>query len=78
MNLKEARTKARMTQLELCVATKIHQSRLSRMEKGYEWVKKIEAESIAKALGFNLRDISYSHNMVDRRESNILQPRKNT
>ena len=69
MNMKELRTKVRMTQFDVCMATRMQQCVVSKIERGDMWVKKADRIAIAEALSCNVDDITFSQNMKDRREN---------
>ena len=57
MNLRLARTKARMSQLELSIKTQMSQTDLSLIERGLKFPTKEHAGKIAEALQVNIEDI---------------------
>jgi len=61
MDLKEARFKRRLTQLELRLKTGIHQSKISHFERGYLIPREDEKARLAKALGVKANDLNWSH-----------------
>ena len=48
-----------LSQYDISIETKIHQSRLSLLERGYVKPKKKEKEAIADALGVQVEDIDW-------------------
>lgn len=59
MDLVEARVKRRKTQWDIRIATGIHQSKVSLIERGYVCPTDSEKSILAKALGFQVGDISW-------------------
>ena len=57
MNLRLARTKARMSQLELSIKTQMSQTDLSLIERGLKFPTKEHAGKIAEALQVNIKEI---------------------
>ena len=57
MNLKLARTKAKMSQLELSIKVQITQTDLSLIERGLKVITKQQAEKIADALQINIAEV---------------------
>ncbi len=57
MNLKLARTKTKMSQLELSIKTQMSQTDLSLIERGLKFPTKEHAGKIAEALQVNIEDI---------------------
>lgn len=57
MNLRLARTKAKMSQLELSIKTQVSQTDLSLIERGLKFPTKKHAGKIAKALQVDIEGI---------------------
>ncbi len=57
MNLKLARTKAKMSQLELSIRTQMSQTDLSLIERGLKLPTEKQAEKIAEVLQVNIEEI---------------------
>ena len=57
MSLKLARTKAKMSQLELSIKSQMSQTDLSLIERGLKFPTKEQAEKIAEALQVNIEEI---------------------
>ncbi len=57
MNLKLARTKAKMSQLELSIKTQMSQTDLSLFERGLKFPLEKQAEKIAEALHVDIKEI---------------------
>ncbi len=57
MNLKLARTKAKMSQLELSIKAQMSQTDLSLIERGLKFPTKEHAGKIAKALQVKREDV---------------------
>ncbi len=57
MNLKLARTKAKMSQLELSIKTQVSQTDLSLIERGLKFPSKNNAKKIADVLQIDVNEI---------------------
>ena len=57
MNLKVARTKAMMSQLELSIKTQMSQTDLSLIERGFKFPTEKQSEKIAEVLQVNIEEI---------------------
>lgn len=57
MNLKLARTKAKMSQLELSIKSQMSQTDLSLIERGLKFPTKVQAGKIAEALQVDIEEI---------------------
>ncbi len=57
MDLKLARTKAKMSQLELSIRTQMSQTDLSLIERGLKFPIEEQAEKIAEVLQANIEEI---------------------
>jgi transcriptional regulator with XRE-family HTH domain len=57
MNLKLARTKAKMSQLELSIRTQMSQTDLSLIERGLKFPTRKQARKIAEVLHVNVNEI---------------------
>jgi len=64
MNPTEARFKKKKTQWDVRLATGIHQSKISLMERGYVIPDNSERNLIAKALGVNPDEIDWAPNQA--------------
>ena len=59
MNLKEARFKKQLTQYDLVKMARVHQSRISLIERGYASPTRKEKFAIARALQVDPREIDW-------------------
>ena len=59
MHLFEARARKRFTQWDIRLATGIHQSKLSLIERGYVKPSNEEKEALAGALGVSIDEIQW-------------------
>ncbi len=57
MNLKLARTKAKMSQLELSIKTQVSQTDLSLIERGLKFPSRDNAKKIAEVLQIDINEI---------------------
>lgn len=57
MNLKLARTKAKMSQLELSIKSQMSQTDLSLIERGLKYPSEEQAKRIAKALQVDTKEL---------------------
>ena len=61
MELREARFKKNLTQLDVCIKTGIHQSKISHFERGYLIPRDDEKKRISKALGVKTDDLNWDN-----------------
>ena len=64
MELREARFKANLTQLDVALRAGISQAKISHFERGYLMPKPLEIKALAKALRLRPKDLKFEGGRV--------------